>query len=58
MFLKNMVMSYIYRRSPISVAAAVIYMITQLSEDKKLLKGNKLYHLIVVVIVIGIVVLQ
>jgi transcription initiation factor TFIIIB Brf1 subunit/transcription initiation factor TFIIB len=30
---------YICRRSPISVAAAVIYMITQLSDDKKLLKG-------------------
>ncbi|KAJ4823553.1 hypothetical protein Tsubulata_012179 [Turnera subulata] len=28
------------RRSPISVAAAVIYMITQLSEEKKLLKGK------------------
>ncbi|EMS56891.1 Transcription initiation factor IIB [Triticum urartu] len=27
------------RRSPISIAAAVIYMITQLSEDKKPLKG-------------------
>lgn len=27
------------RRSPISIAAAIIYMITQLSEDKKLLKG-------------------
>ncbi|KAK0606667.1 hypothetical protein LWI29_002461 [Acer saccharum] len=26
------------RRSPISVAAAIIYMITQLSDDKKLLK--------------------
>ncbi|KAK2641190.1 hypothetical protein Ddye_022953 [Dipteronia dyeriana] len=29
------------RRSPISVAAAIIYMITQLSDDKKLLKGFK-----------------
>ena len=29
------------RRSPISIAAAVIYMITQLSEDKKPLKGLK-----------------
>lgn len=28
-----------YRRSPISIAAAVIYIITQLSDDKKPLKG-------------------
>ena len=27
------------RRSPISIAAAVIYIITQLSDDKKPLKG-------------------
>jgi hypothetical protein len=32
----------LFRRSPISIAAAVIYMITQLSEDKKPLKGLKL----------------
>ncbi|XP_059429943.1 transcription initiation factor IIB isoform X2 [Corylus avellana] len=30
------------RRSPISIAAAIIYMITQLSEDKKLLKDVSL----------------
>lgn len=40
-----MLISNICRRSPISVAAAVIYMITQLSDDKKPLKGNKLQHL-------------
>lgn len=28
-----------FRRSPISIAAAVIYIITQLSDDKKPLKG-------------------
>lgn len=27
------------RRSPISIAAAIIYIVTQLSDDKKLLKG-------------------
>ena len=30
----------IFRRSPISIAAAVIYIITQLSDDKKPLKGS------------------
>lgn len=40
------------RRSPISIAAAVIYIITQLSDDKKLLKGQNIlfgqFHLHVV----------
>lgn len=31
------------RRSPISIAAAVIYIITQLSDDKKPLKGSNLH---------------
>lgn len=32
------------RRSPISIAAAVIYIITQLSDDKKPLKGLIHFH--------------
>ncbi|KAG6500672.1 hypothetical protein ZIOFF_040522 [Zingiber officinale] len=31
------------RRSPISIAAAIIYMITQLSDDKKPLKGSSVF---------------
>jgi len=33
---------YICRRSPISIAAAVIYIVTQLSNEKKALKGQKI----------------
>lgn len=39
-FLLKSVFFPVYRRSPISIAAAVIYIITQLSDDKKPLKGN------------------
>lgn len=30
----------LYRRNPISIAAAIIYIVTQLSDDKKPLKGT------------------
>ena len=34
-------LAYLCRRSPISIAAAIIYIISQLSDDKKALKGQK-----------------